>query len=281
MKSQNISDIADSLLEKGKWTLDLDILPTGLETLDKALNGGFEKGQTIIIGGRPGMGVGGFLLGLMNHNVRIGSKRTLFVSYRRGINKVLLFAIANFLDQDATKLFLEPPSTKELAKYVEFERNGLLNIICPDGFNIVEVESCIEKMIEGNGLDLIIIDNMQSMADLSDYDPPYFMTGVASAFSRIQRLALTHNFCLVLGSDVHKRAELRTTEPRPNLIDIDNENNLESIADKVLFIYRPEQYGMDSFWESPESSIGKAEIVIAKNDLGSIGSIRLGFNKAR
>jgi replicative DNA helicase len=64
----------------------------------------------------------------------------------------------------------------------------------------------------------------------------------------------------------------RRRNKRPRLADLTESDAIESIADIVLFVHRPEYY-------DAEDAPGVAEIILAKNRDGPTGSIRLAFVK--
>ena len=61
------------------------------------------------------------------------------------------------------------------------------------------------------------------------------------------------------------------------LSDLRDSGSIENISDIVLFIYRDEYY--NSTDEEDVSKRGTAEIIVAKNNFGSSGTVNLLFNK--
>jgi replicative DNA helicase len=60
------------------------------------------------------------------------------------------------------------------------------------------------------------------------------------------------------------------------LSDLRDSGTIEQNSDVVMFIHRPEYYGIQTF-EDGESAVDMAEIIVAKNRGGNVGTIRLGF----
>jgi replicative DNA helicase len=63
---------------------------------------------------------------------------------------------------------------------------------------------------------------------------------------------------------------------RPQLSDLRESGAIEQDADMVMFIYRPEYYGLEVD-ENNEPTKGRAEIIIAKNRHGSLETVKLRF----
>ena len=63
---------------------------------------------------------------------------------------------------------------------------------------------------------------------------------------------------------------------RPQLSDLRESGAIEQDADMVMFIYRPEYYGLEVD-ENNEPTRGKAEVIIAKNRHGALETVKLRF----
>ena len=92
----------------------------------------------------------------------------------------------------------------------------------------------------------------------------------------LKNVAKELDICVIalsqLSRNVHNRAGCRRC-----LADLRESGEIEQAADTVIFVYRPEYYGIESD-EHGNSTIGKAEIIFAKGRNIGIGSINLDFN---
>ena len=77
-------------------------------------------------------------------------------------------------------------------------------------------------------------------------------------------------------SQLNRSVEMRTGNKRPQLSDLRESGAIEQDADVVCFIHRPEKYGILED-EDGNSTVGMAEIIVAKHRNGAIGDIKLRF----
>ena len=69
---------------------------------------------------------------------------------------------------------------------------------------------------------------------------------------------------------------MRSGNKRPQLSDLRESGAIEQDADLVIFIHRPEYYGLDVD-DDGNSLKGIAEIIIAKHRNGAVGDVQLKF----
>ena len=77
-------------------------------------------------------------------------------------------------------------------------------------------------------------------------------------------------------SQLSRAVETRGGDKRPQLSDLRESGSIEQDADMVMFLYRPEYYGLDTD-ESGMPLQGLGEVIIAKHRNGSLDTVNLKF----
>ena len=67
------------------------------------------------------------------------------------------------------------------------------------------------------------------------------------------------------------------TDKKPMLSDLRDSGAIEQDADIVMFLYRSEYYNTQQEGNENPQSANTAEVIIAKNRHGSVGSVQMGW----
>ena len=112
------------------------------------------------------------------------------------------------------------------------------------------------------------------------------MTGPENAGSREQEVSTISrmlksiskelNVPIIALSQLNRSVEIRGGFKRPVLSDLRESGAIEQDADMVVFIHRPEKFGIEQF-DDQTSTRGIAEIILAKNRNGPVDDVRLRF----
>jgi replicative DNA helicase len=94
----------------------------------------------------------------------------------------------------------------------------------------------------------------------------------------LKSIAKELNVPILALSQLNRSVEMRGGTKRPLLSDLRESGAIEQDADMVMFIHRPEYYGISED-EEGNSLRNVAEIIIAKHRNGSVGDVRLSFRK--
>lgn len=251
---------------------ELSAIPTGFYDLDGITSGGLRPGELIVVAARPSMGKSSFF-----HQI------ALFLSLAYGY-PTMIFSL-EMPKSDVYRRFLASESGIELG----YLRSGKIS---PPQWELLvqamgrlaeakvliedspcptpsEIRSKVRKAIAKHGqLGLVVVDYLQLMADGSD---PRLPQKIGEITRQLKLLARECNVPIVIGSQVNRGVEDRNNK-RPMLSDLRDSGRIEEDADVVLFLYRDEYYYPDS----PERGI--AEIIIAKQRNGPVGTVKLLFD---
>ncbi|MGE5177012.1 MAG: DnaB-like helicase C-terminal domain-containing protein, partial [Hyphomicrobiales bacterium] len=135
---------------------------------------------------------------------------------------------------------------------------------------VTEIAACARRLKRKQGLGLIVIDYLQLMQPDDPRDPR--QEQVAKMARRLKGIARELKVPVICLSQLNRQVEAGKEGHRPKLSHLRESGAIEQDADVVLFVYRPEVYETD-----PAKKDGKAEIIIAKQRNGPVGSVDLAF----
>ncbi|PLX05815.1 MAG: replicative DNA helicase, partial [Marinilabiliales bacterium] len=139
-----------------------------------------------------------------------------------------------------------------------------------------ELRAKCRRLKRKEKIDLIIIDYLQLMTVGGDNKSGSREQEVSSISRSLKAIAKELDVPIIALSQLNRSVEMRSGDKRPQLSDLRESGAIEQDADMVLFIHRPERYGITED-EEGNSLIGMAEIIIAKHRNGAVGDVTLKF----
>jgi len=144
--------------------------------------------------------------------------------------------------------------------------------------SIFEFRSKARRMHAHNGIKLIIIDYLQLMTGGVQSNNGNREQEVAFISRTLKAIAKELNIPIIALSQLNRTTESRGGSKRPQLSDLRESGAIEQDADVVAFIHRPEYYGFTQT-EDGQSTLGLAELILAKHRNGEVTDVRLKFIK--
>lgn len=242
---------------------------TGFLDLDYK-TAGMQPSDLILIAARPSMGKTAFVLNIAEH-----------VAFRQG-KTVAIFSLEMSKEQLVNRLFsMEAKvdsqhlrtgnlSDAEWEKLVESaDEIGRSRLIIDDtpGISIPELRSKCRKYKLEHDLEMVIIDYLQLMSG-SGRASDSRQQEISDISRSLKALARELQIPVIALSQLSRAVEQRP-DHRPMLSDLRESGAIEQDADVVMFIYRDDYYNKDS------EKRGIAEIIIAKQRNGPIGTVEL------
>ena len=248
---------------------------TGFSELNK-LTSGWQNSDLIILAARPGMGKTSLMLNFVN-SVLNQNKSVLVFSlemsklqlYARMCSQITSIPLYKFLKEKMN------PYEKELYKNETFKlSNSQLLIEDKSGININFIKVKARKLKRDKDISMIVIDYI-GLIDKGNNNKST-NDQVAEISGALKGLAKELNIPIILLSQLSREVE-KLNDKRPMLSHLRDSGAIEQDADMVMFIYRPEYYGiMDD--GAGNSTIGKAELIVAKHRNGALSDIIVNFN---
>jgi replicative DNA helicase len=251
--------------------------PSGFRNIDRLVPG-FLGGELIIIAARPGMGKTAFTLQLalqLTNHFPVG-----FFSLEMQaaeLAKRMLAAESN-VPLDA---ILRNQCTEEqrLKLRIGLEKMSGKQIIIDDqaAQRPLQILSKARKMKRQHKIGALVIDYLQLM-NAYDEGRKFNTTDDAITYisGMLKRIAKDLDIPVFALSQLNREVEKRGGDKRPMLSDLRSSGSIEQDADKVIFIYRPEYYGIKTE-EVGTDTKGTTEIIIAKQRNGPLDTAILHF----
>lgn len=240
-----------------------DTIPTGFPSLDRLLGGGLRGGDLTVLGGDVGSGKSAFALAVA---LRIAQRRqqVTFFSGEMTTDRVLerILAIEGRVKVDDLRHGVVNDIARASVGAAAVRMRELLPAFetMPAG----GVEALLER-IEGSGVELVVIDSLQSLARggrSMDED-------TAETVRRLKTIALEHRLAIFATAQLPQLTA--RDDRRPVLDDFGALGAVKHHADVVLGLYREDMYDRRREIE------GATELLVRKNRNGSIGYVDLYF----
>ena len=269
-----IKDVVLSALEKiekaSKTNGSVTGIPTGFLDLDYKMSG-LQPSDLILVAARPSMGKTAFVLNIAQNVAFKENKTTAIFSLEMSKEQLVnrLFSLESQVDSQS----LRTGNLKDSDWEKLIESAGIIgksNLIIDDtpGISISELRSKCRKYKLEHNLELIIIDYLQLMTGRVGGRSESRQQEISDISRSLKGLARELNVPVIALSQLSRAVEQRP-EHRPMLSDLRESGAIEQDADVVMFIYRDDYYNKDTELKNV------AEIIIAKQRNGSIGTVNL------
>ncbi|MFD2720759.1 replicative DNA helicase [Hymenobacter monticola] len=144
------------------------------------------------------------------------------------------------------------------------------------GLSIRELRTKCRRLRSQKDVQMIIIDYLQLMSGNTDGRGGNREQEIASISRALKGIAKELNVPVLALSQLSRSVETRGGDKKPQLSDLRESGSIEQDADMVIFLYRPEYYGLDQDAEG-NSTQGVGEVIIAKHRNGSLETVQLKF----
>ncbi|WP_120952906.1 replicative DNA helicase [Helicobacter sp. L8] len=297
--------IEEAKLRGNSQMLGLD---TGFHKLNE-YSAGFQKGDLIVVGARPSMGKTSFVLNIAYTTLK-HQQGVAFFSMEMGAEQLMLRLLANATNIHLHNLKLgklDDSQWGELTRCAQVLQGMPLYIDDTSMLTLEHVRSKLRQLKAHHPeISIAILDYLQLM---SNHQSELARHAQIAEISRgLKVLARELEIPIIALSQLNRSLESRE-DKRPILSDLKESGAIEQDADQVLFLYRDEVYkkraqndrlaklrkeGKEEDAKKLEEQfnaqkkadfdanhgVEDAEIILAKNRNGDIGTIKIAFNKA-
>ena len=270
---------------------DLTGIDTGFKTLNELL-GGFQRGELIVLAGRPSMGKTALAvaIGVNAAKNKHQKNSVLFFSLEMPEEQITMRILSAESGVDSFRLRSGRQSSQESVKLIEKAQSlAPLKFFIDDVAltTITNIRITSRRIKRIYGLDLIVVDYLQLIKNEGSNDTRSIELGQIT--QGLKSIAKELNVSIVVLSQLSRAVESRD-DKRPQMSDLRESGAIEQDADLVMFIYREEYYlkrkepreDKVEEWTAWKSQLDQwencAEVLVEKNRNGSIGVCKLFYD---
>ncbi len=285
-------------------------VPTGLVDMDKRL-GGLHPSDLLILAGRPSMGKTSLATNIafnaaraykeevdaLGNKVAVDGAKVAFFSLEMSAEQLAARILAEQAEISSHKIRQGEMSNEEFERLVvaaqELHRLPLFIDDTP-ALSISAVRTRSRRLKRQHGLGLIVVDYLQLLRGSGAHSENRVQE-VSEITRGLKALAKELDVPVIALSQLSRAVEQRE-DKRPQLADLRESGSIEQDADVVMFVYR-EQYYLERAepGRRPEESdekfneryakwherlievVNTAEVIVAKQRHGPVGTVRLSF----
>lgn len=254
-------------------------IASGFTDLDR-MTSGWQKSDLVIIAARPAMGKTAFVLSCARNAAVDFDKPVVVFSLEMSSIQLVNRLVSGETEIEQEKIrkgTLEEWEWQQIHSKIGRLEQAPLIIDDTPGLNIFEFRAKCRRLKSQHDIQLIIIDYLQLMQGKADGKNGNREQEIGSISRALKSVAKELNVPVIALSQLSRAVENRPGgSKRPMLSDLRESGSIEQDADMVLFLYRPEYYGLEQD-EDGNPTQGVGEIIIAKHRNGETGRVRLKF----
>ena len=243
-------------------------IASGIYDFDEMLDGGFHKGNLIVIGARPAMGKSALGLTMGLHIAQGACVGFISMEMSRTDISDRQVAILGSVPLSAIKRPKQGLQYDRVVESVELAKTRRFYVVEQAGLNILQVKAKAKALKRRKGLDVLIVDYIGLMSGLdSKVSRAYQIEEISRG---LKNLAKELGIVVICLAQVNRGAADRGNTP-PGLHELRDSGAIEQDADVVAFIHRPimVQPELGADWQS------YAVLRVAKNRQGRCGDVHL------
>lgn len=281
--SRKMDDILNEALKEIEALKDkkdgLTGVASGFTELDR-MTSGWQKSDLVIIAARPAMGKTAFVLSCARNAAVDFAKPVVVFSLEMSSIQLVNRLVSGETEIEQEKIrkgTLEEWEWQQIHSKVGRLEQAPIIIDDTPALNIFEFRAKCRRLKSQHDIQLIIIDYLQLMHGKSDGKGGNREQEIGSISRALKSVAKELNVPVIALSQLSRAVENRPGgSKRPMLSDLRESGSIEQDADMVLFLYRPEYYGLEVD-EDNNPTQGVGEVIIAKHRNGETGRVRLKF----
>lgn len=263
-------ETVESLYQRKEYVTGL---PSGYTDLD-TMTAGFQPSDLVIIAARPSMGKTSLALNIVEHVSVMEKIPSAIFSLEMAREQLVLRMLCSHARVNAhnvrTGFISEKHDFPKLVNAAGKLAAAPVFIDDSPSISVLEMRAKARRLAAQEGIRLIVVDYMQLMRSASR-KVENRQQEISEISRSLKALARELNVPIIVLSQLNREAEARP-DHRPRLADLRESGAIEQDADVVMLLFREEYYEPDN-----EEARGRAEVIIAKQRNGPVGTVKLTF----
>ncbi len=246
---------------------------TGFSDLDATLVQ-LGKGDLVLIGARPGMGKTSFAMNIAVQVAKSSGKAVACFSLEMSAEQLALRMLSSEALVESKSLRsgeISPDEWQRIADTSVMLAGCDILIDDTTGISPTDMKAKLRRV---DNLGMVVIDYLQLMQSGRNIDNRVQEVGDISRNLKI--MAKDLGVPVLCCAQLSRGPEGRTIK-KPMLSDLRDSGAIVQDADIVLFLYRDEYY-KETDEAAAKAAANTAEVIVAKNRHGSVGSVKMGWN---
>ena len=246
---------------------------TGFSGLDRVLVQ-LASGDLVIVGARPGMGKTSFAMNLATNFSKTSDKAVCVFSLEMSCEQIVTRMLSSEAMVDSYSLRSGEIKPDDWVRLADAASSLAGCNIYVDDSSSISVADMKAKLRRVKNLGLVLVDYLQLMQSNKKTDNR--VQEVSDISRNLKIMAKDLGVPIICCAQLSRGNEGRT-DKKPMLSDLRDSGAIEQDADIVMFLYRSEYYNTQQEGNENPQSANTAEVIIAKNRHGSVGSVQMGW----
>jgi replicative DNA helicase len=273
-----LEESVTKLKERMKPDYTPNVLRTGYRGLDDRLFG-IDVDDLVILGGRPSQGKSTLALNFVNNITKSGGTVLFFsleMSERQVVDKLICLELGIEYSRYRAGTVSGTHTEAITAGFTALHGRRLI-LDSSSSLTPLQLKSRARRLKQQRGsLDLIVVDYLQMMRGNGKFNSRE--NEVAQISKDLKATAKDLKVPILAVCSLNRANESRA-DKRPTMSDLRESGQIESDANIVMFIHRPEMYATSN--EQKLELAGQAEVIVSKNREGETGFEQLMFDGSR
>src|SRR5262252_9038612 len=247
-------------------------VPTGLADLDE-ITGGFQKGELIVVAGRPSMGKTALCLNFADYVAIEAKQAVAFFSLEMSKEQLVQRLLCSRARMNLRALrtgYFPQDKWSSLTRAAGKLHAAPIWIDDTPALSVLELKAKARRIRAETELAMIVVDYLQLMRG-SEQGEHNRQEEVSQITRSLKALAKELGLPIVVLSQLSRAPEQRGPKGIPMLSDLRESGAIEQDADVVMFVYR------ESFYQPSDENKNRATIKVAKQRNGPTGDVDVAF----